>query len=408
MTETEHPGIDPHPGTPLNLVLEGGGVKGLALVGAVAALQEQGHELRRVAGTSAGAVVAALLAATYTTDELMSLIAGPDIARFADPVGHVPILGSAYGLLTKLGIYKGDYFLDFIRAKLLDKGVRTFGDLVDGEYVRLAKRAGVRPDPRWKYKVHLVVSDVTRGRMLILPDDIDERRYGVDPDRLEVALAVRMSMSIPFVFTPVSLKGRSGAMSHIVDGGLLSNFPIHIFDPSMPKEWLQELIRCPELRFYSGAGRIAYADGAPLDPRCAEVMDRCRPLLEYQSAPITLGIRLLHGRPREIRRPLLAARLAYALVRTAVEAHDIFAVQRHEELDSARTLHVNTESVPITKFNLSPMQKEMLYSTGHEAMERFLRHNGLEGLTRAARAQSLRANALAGKLGSEDTSPRPP
>ncbi|WP_437592518.1 patatin-like phospholipase family protein [Sorangium sp. So ce1000] len=393
---------------PLNLVLEGGGVKGIALVGAVVALAEQGHEFRRFAGTSAGAIVAALLSAKYTPDEVLNLIAGPDIAKFADPVGRVPILGSALGLLTRLGIYKGDYFLEFIRARLRDKGVKTFGDLVDGEYVRLARRAGVTPDPRWKYKAHFVVSDVTRGRMLIVPDDIDERRYGVDPDHLEVALAVRMSMSIPFVFSPVSLRGLNGATSHIVDGGLLSNFPLQIFDPSLPREWQDELLRCPDLRHYMGAGRVDYGPGAPSDPRCAEVMDRCRPLLEYQSAPVTLGVRLLQGKPHEIRPPFLASRLAYALIRTAVEAHDLTTIRRYEELNYARTLHINTESVPITRFNLTPMQKEMLYSTGYDAMERFLRHNGLEGLTRASRAESLRANAMAAERAGEGAHSGPP
>src|SRR5512143_1962650 len=55
---------------------------------------------------------------------------------------------------------------------------------------------------------------------------------GVDPDELEVALAVRMSMSVPLVFEPVRFRNPETKETHLmVDGGLLSNFPVWLFDP---------------------------------------------------------------------------------------------------------------------------------------------------------------------------------
>ena len=69
--------------------------------------------------------------------------------------------------------------------------------------------------------------------MLVLPGDAAQ--LGIDPDELEIATAVRMSMSIPVFFKPVTMDGHE-----IVDGGLLSNFPIWLFDtdtgitPSFP------------------------------------------------------------------------------------------------------------------------------------------------------------------------------
>ncbi|PJI08961.1 MULTISPECIES: patatin-like phospholipase family protein [Clostridium] len=62
---------------------------------------------------------------------------------------------------------------------------------------------------------------------MILPDDL--RKYNIDPMEFSIAKAVRMSCSIPLYFTPYILKNTS-PYSFIVDGGLLSNFPIWIFD----------------------------------------------------------------------------------------------------------------------------------------------------------------------------------
>jgi NTE family protein len=63
--------------------------------------------------------------------------------------------------------------------------------------------------------------------MLILPDDLI--LYDIDPLDFSIAKAVRMSISIPLFFKPVKLKHKTG-MSLIVDGGILSNYPIWIFD----------------------------------------------------------------------------------------------------------------------------------------------------------------------------------
>ena len=67
-----------------DLVLEGGGVKGIALVGAISVLQERGYEFRRVAGTSAGAIVGSLVAANVGAAELEEIMRGVDYRRFQD------------------------------------------------------------------------------------------------------------------------------------------------------------------------------------------------------------------------------------------------------------------------------------------------------------------------------------
>ena len=353
----------------LNLVLEGGGVRGIGLVGAVAALEKalvteqklENTSIAYLAGTSAGAIVAALLGAGYDSHEIAEIIAGPEIARFADVDGlsNVPVVGRPismiYGLLAHLGMFKGDYFLEFLRSKLRAKGVRTFGDLImpgcEGE-----------TEASRKYRVHLVASDITRGRMLVLPDDINAEEYGMNPDELDVALAVRMSISVPFVFRPVKLVGDNGVVSYIVDGGLLSNFPVRLFD----------------------------AAGTP------------------QRDTLTVGIRIMRDRYHDIGFPMVT-RAAYALISTAMEAHDASDISKAvDQLKWARVIEVNTEAVSIFKFGLSPLEKEMLFNAGHRVTSRSLQANFRERVMPvqlAAEEAAERARTPLARVGTAPVSP---
>ena len=88
--------------------------------------------------------------------------------------------------------------------------------------------------PERQYSLVLTASDVSRHRLVRLPWDYAE--YGLDPDEQSVADAVRASASIPFFFEPVTLRARGGEVSTLVDGGMLSNFPIAIFDRTDGRE----------------------------------------------------------------------------------------------------------------------------------------------------------------------------
>lgn len=72
-----------------------------------------------------------------------------------------------------------------------------------------------------------MAADISKSRMLVLPDDLEH--YGIIPDSFPVARAVRMSCSLPFFFQPVRLFDKGGASSLVVDGGILSNFPMWLF-----------------------------------------------------------------------------------------------------------------------------------------------------------------------------------
>ena len=234
-TSTEGPAA-PEGGEPagkrVDLVLEGGGVKGIGLVGAISVLEESGYRFPRVAGTSAGAIVGALVAAGMRSDALTELMATLDYTRFRDeaPLDRVPVVGKGLSLWRKLGIYKGGYLHSWIRHQLAQLGVRDFGDLYEAD-------AGSSLPAGEQYKLVVMTSDVSRGRLLRLPWDY--RSDGIDANAQAVADAVRASMSIPFFYRPVTLKIPHAPPSTLVDGGMLSNFPVAVFDRTdgKPPRW---------------------------------------------------------------------------------------------------------------------------------------------------------------------------
>ena len=186
-----------------DLVLEGGGVKGIALVGAYTALSEAGYNVHRIAGTSAGAIVGALIAAGMTSGDLKRVMREIDYGRFEDKgfLDHLGLVGKGASLLFEKGIYEGSYLRAFMNDQLNALGVETFADLrIDDP--------GASPTDAKAYRLVVMTSDVTRARLVRLPWDYEQ--YGLDPDEQRVADAVRASMSIPFFYEPVRLTDRDG------------------------------------------------------------------------------------------------------------------------------------------------------------------------------------------------------
>jgi NTE family protein len=341
----ETPLIEPLPSMPsegetnrVDLVLEGGGVKGIGLVGALAVLEERGFRPQSLAGTSAGAIAAALTAAGYSAAELLGILAELDFNSFKDEgwEDRVPIVGTPLSILKDEGIYEGGRLLEWMRELLARRNIRTFGDLVDEEF------AG---NPRYRYKLQVIASDITARRLLVLPRDAE--RFGTVPDDLEIAEAVRMSMSIPIFFEPWRWVSKPDGEEHlIVDGGVLSNFPVWLFD----------------------------SDGEPAWP--------------------TFGLLLVEPEPR---RPVAVRLDATAgqshadifdfvkgLVQTVLEAHD----RMYLENDSyVRTIGVPTLGVRTTEFDLSRERAEELYQSGRDAAVKFLQTWNFEDYKAAFREQ---------------------
>ena len=309
----------------VDLVCEGGGVKGIGLAGAYAALEAHGYEPQHVAGTSAGAITAALIAAGYTSAELDEVIFGMNYEQFEDPSweDHIPGLGHGLSILFNEGVYRGDFFLEWIREHLAKKGVHTFGDL----------RTGL-DDPRYRSKLQVIASDISARELLVLPRDA--AKLGVDPDQLEVALAVRMSMSIPIFFEAVKHVNEATNHEHvIVDGGMLSNFPVWLFD-SPPNE-------------------------VPAWPTFGLLLVEPDP-----KTPITERIPAPEQSPHGFKGLVL---LASSMLHTMMEFHDRLYLE-HEEF--ARTIAIPTLGVRTTEFDLKPDRAKALYESGRQAAETFL------------------------------------
>lgn len=311
----------------VDLVFEGGGVKGIGLAGALATLEERGYRPQNVAGTSAGAISAALLAAGYTAAELREIILKLDYRQFRDKAWEdkVPLIERSLSMLLDLGLYEGDYFLAWIRERLEGKGVRTFADLVHPDFA---------DDPRFRSRLQVIASDVTRHELLVLPRDAT--KLGVEPDDLDVALAVRMSMSIPVFFEPIRFENPKTGETHvIVDGGMLSNYPVWLFDcdDGTPPDWptFGMLLVEPQPRVPVGA-RL---------PKPKLVGSGTGAVLDYVKA----------------------------LAQTMMEAHDRMYV---EQASYARTIPIPTLGVGTTEFDLSEKRALALFDSGRSAAETFL------------------------------------
>ena len=311
---------------PVDLVFEGGGVKGIGLAGAYLELYDKAYRPACVAGTSAGAITAALVAAGYSGEELRRLVLEDmDFQRFADRrrLAWLGPVGEAIDLFKDRGLHSGRYFLDWIRERLAAKGVRTFADLRDPHPEREERR----------YRLRVIASDLTDHAMLVLPQDA--QRLGIDPDRMEVAEAVRMSMSIPIFFEPVIRRDARDKRRHlIVDGGMLSNYPIWLFD--------------------------APAGTPPRFPTFGMLL-----VAPNQEDP------LLPRPPAGARTTHMPSLFGYvrAIADTMMQAHDRFYV---EQANYARTIPIPTLGVTTTQFGVTHERAGELFESGRSAAASFL------------------------------------
>jgi NTE family protein len=307
-----------------DLVLEGGGVKGIGLVGAYTKLTDTGYTFHRIAGTSAGAIVGSLIAAGMDPGQLKQVMREVDYGRFQDEgfIDHLGMVGKGLSLLFEKGIYEGNYLREFLSAKLEPLGVKTFADL------KIDDPQGSLP-PEKQYRLVVMASDVTRARLVRLPWDYAQ--YGLDPDAQPVAEAVRASMSIPFFYEPLQFKSLDPEgkeeISYMVDGGMLSNYPIEVFDRT---------------------------DGQP--PRWP-----------------TFGIKL-SAKPDAAQREKYDVHgtlsLAKAMVGTMTSFHDQIHIDDPAAL--ARTMFVDTFGVRATDFDIDATMQDTLFKSGRKTANKFL------------------------------------
>jgi NTE family protein len=318
--------LEQSPAPKADLVLEGGGVKGIGLVGAVLTLAEKGYVFPRVAGTSAGAIVASLIAAHQVAGKplanLEKIMRKVDYSKFQDETLLERLAGppgEIAELLLHMGIAKGDFLVQWLGNELAELGVHTFADLAIEE----ADDPGTSLPARQRFRLVVHTSDISRGALVRLPWDYP--RYGQDPAAMRVVDAVRASMSIPFFFRPVTFKTKSGKVTW-VDGGLLSSFPVTVFDRT---------------------------DGKP-------------------SRWPTWGVKL-SAKPASVQVDRPADNdfeLAVSCLQTLLAGWDRYHLE--DEKVTARTVFVDTASVSAINFGITAKEQALLFDNGKAAAAKFL------------------------------------
>jgi|SRR5271166_3032901 len=343
------------PGPPelrCDLALEGGGVKGIALVGAVLVLDEAGYKIQRVAGTSAGAIAASLIAAIVhsghpmvelknhlATMQFRNFMPEGKIHQFIDRVGHqAGVVTADFAiLLTRMGLYPGTYLSEWLGPILKGLGVETFKDL----RITQDDDPGMSLPTERQFRLVVHTSDITRHVLARLPWDYGH--YGKDQNLMEVVKAVRASMSIPFFFEPVEfdaseatvnipMPGGDTAPQHYaagtvtwVDGGMLRNFPIDAFDRMDDKK-----SRWPTV----GIKLSSFDADFGVTTACTH----------------TLG-------------------LATHCLQTMMNEWDQYSI---EASSAARTIFISNSGITATQFDLSQEQQDQLFMNGVAAATDFV------------------------------------
>ena len=259
----------------VDLVQEGGGVLGMALLGYTYVLEQMGIRFLKLAGTSAGAINTVLLGAAGRPQEAKSIkiidyIANTNLYDFVDGDSDarefIDALNREAGFLTMayrgiqildnlkdhLGLNPGDRFFDWLKSILYDFGVETTADLdrqlwdLPNEILQLIgkPKASSMDNPNWQLAI--IAADITTETKAVFPQM--GHLYFQDPATVNPAYYVRASMSVPLFFSPLTLDNIPDEAKNklawqsltnyigphpnkvmFVDGGIMSNFPIDVF-----------------------------------------------------------------------------------------------------------------------------------------------------------------------------------
>ncbi len=313
-----------------NLIFEGGGVKGIAYVGALKVLEERKilKDIKRVGGTSAGAINAVLLSAGFNLKEMQDILWNLNFNNFMDDSWG--IVRDTKRLINEFGWYKGDFFRDWMGRLIREKTGNensTFHDFKKRGFLEL----------------YLVGTNLSTGYAEVFSWEHTPRMRVVD--------AVRISMSIPLFFAAV--RGFRGDV--YVDGGMLDNYPVKLFDR-------EKYIAEEDLQAHGR--KIDYYD----EPNKNKPATSSRYLYNRE----TLGFRLDSGRDiavfRDNAEPVrnkIDDFFDYikAMVSTIIGAQD----NRHLHSDDwSRTVYIDTLRVSGTDFDIDDAKKKALVTQGEK------------------------------------------
>ena len=311
-----------------NLVFEGGGVKGIAYVGALAELEKRDilKNISRVGGTSAGAINAVLLSTHHSLHETQEILSKLNFNNFMDDSWGV--VRDSKRLLEKYGWYKGKFFRRWIGQIIESKTGNPHSTFLD------FRQQGFRD-------LSLVGTNISTGFSEVFSAD--------HTPRMPVADAARISMSIPLFFTAV----KNFRNDVYVDGGVLRNYPIKLYDRMKYIDDANHADHALGRKYYDSANESKPATSS-----------------EYVFNKETLGFRLDSKEEIAMFRDNAEPPTTHvddffdygkALINTILRAQD--NVHLHSD-DWQRTVYIDSLGVGTTEFNLSDEKKEELANSG--------------------------------------------
>lgn len=315
-----------------NLVFEGGGVKGVAYVGAMEVLESKGilKEIKRVGGTSAGAINALLLGLNYSIEETREILMQLDFKNFLDDSWGV--IRDTRRLIEEYGWYKGDFFYQWVADRIeskTGKSKATFAEVQSMGKFRDLYFIGTN-----------------------LSTHFSEVFSAEETPKMPLADAVRISMSIPLFFAAQSMK-----RNIYVDGGVVNNYPVKLFDR---QKYVEQELSSPDYYQSYNANLGAAEKGNPL---------------VYNKE--TLGFRLDSSKEIAVFRDHAEPehhKIKDFFDYTLNLIETILAVQDDQHLHSDdwhRTIYVDTLGVGTTDFEISDSMKEKLIQSGRENTEKY-------------------------------------
>ncbi len=322
-----------------NLVFEGGGVKGIAYAGALEVLDREGilQNVERVAGTSAGAMMAVLVGLRYSSKEVQEVLWDLNFKGFID--SSWGILRNSHRLFKEYGWCKGDYFRS-VMAELIQRKTGD-GEITFGELARTQKFRDI----------YLVGADLTTG--------LSKLFCAQQTPEVKVADAARISMSIPLIFAAIRSKDKKRLY---VDGGLLENYAIKTFDQ---REYVAD---------QNHFRRTEYYDKINSQTKSLKSMGK----REYVYNKETLGFRLdseedisMYLTHEEVPSKEIDSFFSYtkALVTTLIDFQN--NVHLHSD-DWQRTVYIDTLGVRAIDFDIPDDRKQDLVDSGVKYTERYL------------------------------------
>ena len=311
----------------LNLVFEGAGIRGIAYAGVLEEFEKAQliKHVQNVGGTSAGAIVALPLVLGYSATEINELIKATNFNKFND--GKFFFIGGIHRMKKNYGWYRSNKFNQWLEDLILKKTENsdiTFAELHQKGFKDL----------------YITATCLNKQKMLVFSH--------ITYPNMKVKDAVRISMSIPLYFEAISIDsagtivtkpGNRSDLDLVVDGGIIGNFPIDLFDTYTTNS-LQQKIRIPN--------------------------------------PQTIGIRI--DSDTQIQYDKVSGELAPLEIKNFNQYMEAFYVLVLENLnrnqltpeDWKRTISVSSANIGPRVKKLSAQQKESLVNSGRISASQFL------------------------------------